>query len=123
MTPGEAAGRLLQALVLGGWLGLLYGLLAPLRQRAVWLGDLLFVAEAFREFLYLSFAVCAGDIRLPVTAGLPLGFLAVRGTLGPALDRAVSRIFNKIALFFGHVVRMLKKFLHFLKILFASVEK
>ena len=83
--PTQAAGCLLWALALGAGLGVVYGFLRPLRPRLTHLADLLFVVVAFYAWLYLSFAICHGQIRLAGTLGLAAGCVAWESTVGRAL--------------------------------------
>ena len=69
-APLIAARHLGSALLLGAGLGLFYGFLRPLRQRRTWLADSVFLTVFFWVWLYLSFALCGGDLRLGYTAGL-----------------------------------------------------
>ena len=62
MTPVTAARHFLIALAIGAGSGLLYGFWRPFRPR--WLGDLFFMFGFFYGWLWLSFGVCRGDLRL-----------------------------------------------------------
>ena len=86
MTPALAARRFLIALLLGCALGLYYGFLRPLRRKRHWPADLLFVAGALWVWIYLMFAVCAGDLRFGYTAGLFGGALLWEQVIGPLLQ-------------------------------------
>ena len=81
ITPGESALRFLWGLALGVGLGVCYDFLRPLRKKRNAPADLIFVVCAFLAWVYLSFGVCLGDIRVDITAALPLGALLWLGTL------------------------------------------
>ena len=100
---------LYQALLLGGWAGILFGFLRPLRPR--WLGELLFLAGLFRGWCFLGFDLWGGDLRLACTGayllGLALWILTFGRWLAPVfsgfwkgfsrLGRAFFLPFKKIA--------------------------
>ena len=94
MNPAEGIRFFGAALVIGAVLGLCYGLLRPFRPR--WLGDFIFVCLAFYGFLYLSFAVCRGDIRLGYTFGLLIGGIAFDCTLGRVIRKPIACIYRFI---------------------------
>ena len=122
-APADAAGRFLWACLLGAVLGLIYGFLRPMSRRRTILADGLFLAAAVWVWLYHSFAVCRGDIRLGCGAGLLGGGLAWELTLGRLLRPVFSgfwKLIGRLLAFIGH---RLKKILDFAKILFASGEK
>ncbi len=123
MRPETAAYRLLCSLLLGGLLGLYYGLLRPLRRRRQTPADLLFLLGAAVVWVYLGFGICGGDLRLGCCAGLLAGGLAWE--LGPG--RALRPVFSLFWKGVGQFAALLglpgKKLLHFAKILFASGEK
>ena len=73
IQPELAVRRFLIACLLGGGLGLLYGFLRPLRSRKGSFADGIFLLVTFYVWLYLSFSVCRGDLRLGYHAGLVLG--------------------------------------------------
>lgn len=127
MTPAQAAVRFGWGLVLGGGLGLLYGFLRPLRRRHQLLPDTLFIAAAFYAWLILSFPICQGDIRLGITAALPIGGILWEMTAGRVLRpvfclfwKVVFRIFSILSLPFKKIIGF---FLNFLKKVFAYIKK
>ena len=73
MTPSTAARRLLCSCVLGAALGLYYGFLRPLRPRRTFLADGLFLLGGVWTWVYLSFGICGGDIRMGYSLGLLAG--------------------------------------------------
>ena len=77
-SPAVAALRFCQALLLGAGLGLYYGFLQPLRPKRSFLSDLLFLPVFFWAWLYHSFALCGGDLRMGYCAGLILGIFWFR---------------------------------------------
>ena len=115
-APSLAAARFGVALLMGGGLGLIYGFLRPLRPRLTTLADLIFVGALSAAWLYLSFAVCQGDIRLGYTAGLGLGAMLWELTAG----RLLRPVFAIIWLPFQKIFHF---FCKFLKKLFASIKK
>ena len=95
--PALDGWRFLWACLLGLALGFFYVFLRPLRTRHSILADLLFFPVLFYVWLYLSFAICRGDIRIRYTAGLFVGAAAcgispqLRGDLFPFLwEKCVS---------------------------------
>ena len=100
-APETGAVSFLWACLLGAGLGILYGFLRPLRPKATWLADGFFVAAVLIVWLYLSFGICRGDIRLSYTAGLFLGAAVWEMTAGKWLRpvfrgfwRMISRIWT-----------------------------
>ncbi len=126
-APAQAVRWFGAALALGAVLGLLYGFLRPLRKKRSAPADLLFASALFYAWLYLSFAVCRGDIRLGCTLGLFLGTYAFDRTVGMLL-RPVFAVFWKIA---GDLLRLItfpirkifEKMRKIIKIVFASLKK
>lgn len=126
-TPAQAFYRFVMALGLGCGLGLYYGFLRPLRPKHTALSDLLFLPALGWAWLYLSFAVCGGDIRLGYTAGLGIGGLLWEWTLGRLLRpifAALWGIVEKIlALFCQPIKFFAKKAAKYLNFLLATVKK
>ena len=79
-APALFLQRYLAACALGVGLGVWYGFLRPVRPRT--LGDLLFLPILFWAWLYLSFGICKGDLRLGYCSGLLVGGLAWEWTVG-----------------------------------------
>jgi hypothetical protein len=126
-APEQAAFRFGCACLLGAALGVLYGFLRPLRIRRTFFADFLFVTGLVYAWLYLSFAVCRGDLRLGYTAGLFLGCFLWELTLGKLLRpvffgfwRIVGKVLGAITL---PVRKIFKKIHEIIKFLFASLEK
>ena len=118
MTPQVAAYRLAWSLGLGACMGLVDGVLGPLGRKRRYLVDGLLVLGFWWGWLYLSFAVCRGDIRLgcfwAMLAGMGLWRITAGRLLAPVFERAwkiLERIWE-ITLSPG------KKFLRNAKILF-----
>ena len=63
-SPATDARRFLSACALGFVLGIFYGALRPMRRRFPRTADLFFCAALVPAWLYLSFALCRGDLRL-----------------------------------------------------------
>ncbi|MBQ7801679.1 MAG: hypothetical protein IJ375_05080 [Oscillospiraceae bacterium] len=122
-APALAAERFALACLLGLPLGALYGFLRPLRPRRGTLADLLFVAAAAAAWLYLSFGICQGDLRLGYSAGLAAGGFCWEWTAGQLLRPVFSMFWQTIGRFWALLTLPAKKISHFLKILFASVKK
>lgn len=100
MTRPEIAGAALGAAVLLGLgLGLLYTLLFPLRRRKTGLADGVFLLGLFLTWVYLSFGICGGDIRLFQLLGLLGGaaaFYLIPGRgIQSAEEKAIRRIRQK----------------------------
>ena len=125
--PALDGWRFLWACGIGAILGVWYGFLRPLRPRHTVLSDLLFVPVLGYAWLYFSFAVCRGDIRLGYTAGLFIGAFLWEFTVGRLLRPVfqgvwwlVSRIWSG---FFGIFKKIFKKIRKNAKILFALWKK
>ena len=109
--------------LVGAGLGLWYAFLRPLRRRRTGFADVLFLLGAAWAWVYHSFAVCRGDLRLGYSAGLLLGAVLLNGSLGRLLEPVFDflwRILGKIletALFPGRI------FLGFAKKTVASAGK
>lgn len=125
--PALDGWRFLWACGIGAILGAWYGFLRPLRPRHTVLSDLLFLPALVYGWLYLSFAICRGDIRLGYTLGLLVGGCIWEWTAGRWLRpveqgfwRLISRIWNE---FWGVFKKFFKKILKNAKILFAIWKK
>lgn len=119
MPPEQAALRFGIACLLGAALGLFYGFLRPLRRRRVALWDGVFILGAFWAWIFLSFGVCGGDLRLGYTAGLFGGCLVFDLTVGrwlrPVFFGVWGILFRLIQGVIHPVCLVLKKFFHFAK--------
>lgn len=115
------------ACLLGLGLGILYGALHPLRRHHRHIADALFSAGLFYAWLYLSFAVCRGDLRLAYACGLPLGCISEERTLGRLLRPVYSKIWSILAHFLSLIFLFFKKifakFEIFVNFLFATGKK
>ena len=123
MTPAIAFWRLGCSLLLGGGLGLLYSFLRPLGNRHRILADVVFSLGAIWVWIYLSFAVCRGDIRIVYLFCMIGGILLWEITFGQWLRPVFSGIWRLFGGLFRFFLTPWKKFLKFVKILFASAEK
>lgn len=126
-TPILAAQRFGIACLLGVILGLYYGFLRPLRPKYTALSDSLFVLGAGWVWLYLSFAVCRGDLRLGYTAGLFAGGFGWEMTLGRALRPAFSFFWRGVGIALRFILFpfqiFLKKIVKIIKFLLAFGKK
>jgi hypothetical protein len=127
ITPEITLQRFAIALFLGAVLGVYYGFLRPLRPRFTTLSDLAFLPALFWVWLYHSFAVCGGDLRLGYSVGLLLGGLAWEMTAGRLLRpvfrgfwRGIGRV---TAFFLTPVKKFFKKTAKSSKFLLATVKK
>lgn len=123
MTPEVAAKRLLWSLGLGAAMGFLYGALGPLGRKRRHLADGLFVLGFWWEWLYLSFAVCQGDIRSGCFWAMLAGMGLWQLTAGRLLEPVFARVWKFLERTWGFFLYPGKKFLKNTKILFASAEK
>lgn len=125
--PALDGWRFLWGCGIGVILGVWYGFLRPLRPRHTFLSDLLFLPAMGYAWLYLSFAICRGDIRLGYTVGLLIGAYIWQWTVGRWLQpvfqgfwRLISKIWH---LFFEIFKNFFKKIRENAKILFAIWKK
>ena len=121
MTPEQAAYRFFWGLMLGAGLGLLYGFLRPLRRRVCWPADILFVGAAFYAWLYLSFAVCRGDIRIGITAALAIGALLWELPLGKLLRRPFAWFWRLSSRMISFLCSPFQKFFQIIMVFFKKV--
>ena len=92
-SPATDARRFLSACALGFVLGIFYGALRPMRRRFPRTADLFFCAALVPAWLYLSCALCRGDLRLGYTFGLFAG----KAGLGGGAGRIFPRMTNGVA--------------------------
>jgi hypothetical protein len=123
VTPAVSAYRLLTGLLLGGVLGVVYSFLLLPGEKHRHLMDLLFSAVSVWVWLYHSFSVCCGDIRVVYLLGMLTGLLLWKATAGTWLMPVFGVFWKFIGAVLGVFLFPWKKFLYFSKILFASVEK
>lgn len=122
-----SAGQLAAACLAGFGLGAVYALLRPLPKRMQGLADGLFILAFWYAWLQISFGLCAGDIRIIHLAGLLLGILAFRLTLGKLLQSAAGRFYRRLGATIRFLIAPVRKILiktgKSLKKLFASGKK
>ena len=113
ISPAQVAHRFVKLLLVGAALGLFYGALGPLRRRHPHWADLLFLPPLFYGWLYGSFAICRGDIRVAYTAAMALGAIGWCLTAG----RGLAPVFDALWHLAGRICRLLtlpvKKFFIF----------
>ena len=126
-VPAEAALRFLWGLAVGAILGICYDFLRPLRRRRHAPADCLFVLTAFLAWVWYSFQICAGDIRLGGTASLGLGMLLWLSTASMVIRKAfywfwlvIFQILSVLTLPFA---KIFKKIRIFMKKVFAYGKK
>lgn len=126
-SPELDVRRFAAAFLIGILLGIVDEFLFPLRQKKPWLSDLLFLPALGYGWLYVSFAVCRGDIRLGYTLGLLVGALAWKNSIAVLFRPIVARIWAGIFQIFTGFFRILKKFFKkvtiFENFLFSSWKK
>ena len=126
-TPIQAAWIAMVACLCGMGLGVVYSFLRPLRPKWTALADLLFLAALLYGWLWLSFAVCRGDLRFGYTACLFLGIFFWEMTLGKVLRKVFFGIWAVIWQIWGWiwwpVGKIFRKIAQFIKFLFASWKK
>ena len=128
MTPPSLLfSRFLIACLMGGLLGILYDILGifPRCLRQLW--DGIFIVFLFICGIRLGFGVCEGDLRPAYSAGLFIGFLIWRHTLGRPFRRLISLLRRAIgsvfAKFWVLCKKMSKNISVFCKKTFAIVKK
>ena len=125
--PALDGWRFLCACLIGLCLGFFYGLLRPLRPRHPWLSDLLFLPLMGYGWLYLSFAICRGDIRLGYSIGILLGVVVWEITVGKWLRpvfRGIWKLISRIwRVFWWPFEKIFKIFHKNAKKLFALWKK
>ena len=126
-VPAVAAHRVLWALAVGAFLGFCYDFLRPLRRKHHWPADLLFVVVSFMAWIWYSFQICRGDIRLGGTIALGMGILLWLGT-GSMVMRKVFywfwlAIFQILSVLTLPFVKIFTKMRFLLKKVFASGKK
>lgn len=111
--PALAVARFLRGCLLGIPAGIWYGFLRPLRPRFTALSDLLFLLGFYWCWIYFSFAVCRGDLRLGYAAGLFLGCFGFDRTAGRLLRPLFSLfwkgVFSVSETFTALIKKILKK--------------
>ncbi|MBQ8580318.1 MAG: spore cortex biosynthesis protein YabQ [Oscillospiraceae bacterium] len=122
-VPALAAYRFLCSIALGALLGLIYGFLRPPRRRCPGLLDGLFLLAAGWVWLYLSFGICGGDLRLGGSAGLFLGAMAWEWSAGKLLRPVFEEFWKIIARILVLLAVPTKKILKFAKKILASGKK
>jgi hypothetical protein len=128
MTPPSLLfSRFLVACLMGGILGIVYDFLGAFPRRLRHLTDGIFILFLFACGIQLGFGVCEGDLRPAYSAGLFVGFLIWRHTLGRLFRRLLALIsgffrgvFSKI---WGLCKKMSKNISVFCKKTFAIVKK
>ena len=113
MTPSTAARRLLCSWVLGAALGLYYGFLRPLRPRRTFLADGLFLLGGVWTWVYLSFGICGGDLRLGYLGAMVSGVFLFDRTAGRLLCPLFSGFWKLCGKFCRKLLVPWKKFLVF----------
>ncbi len=86
ITPAEAAGRFVPALVLGCMLGMVYGFLRPVRRGRGVVTDLVFLLFLLGAWMQLGFRFCRGDLRPAYTLTLLLSVYLWDRTVGRWLE-------------------------------------
>ena len=97
MTVELALWRLGCSVLLGGVLGILYGALRPFGRHHRHLADGIFSLAAVWGWIWISFAVCRGDIRTVYLLGMGAGIFLWEKTFGFWLRPVFSGIWR----FFG----------------------
>ena len=110
-SPAVAAHRLWVSLLLGCALGIYYGFLRPLRRTA--LRDALFLCGLFPAWLWQSFALCRGDLRLGYLAGLLGGIWLWDRFPGRFLRAPFALFWKGMASIWGLFLLPLKNFVKF----------
>ena len=125
--PAETAVRFVQACLLGGGLGLVYGFLRPLRPRFTALADGIFLIAMLWVWLYLGFAICRGDLRLGYTAGLAVGAVVFDRTAGIWIRPVFWGFWRGLGSIWGWLTQPVKNFFKksadFAKKIFSSAGK
>ena len=110
MSPQLAAHRFACSFLLGAALGVWYGFLRPLRKRHRSFSDLLFLGPLYWAWVYLSFAICRGDIRVGYFFGLLSGVVCWELTAGWCLRPVFSGIWKGLSRIWEKILLPAKKF-------------
>lgn len=126
-VPAQAALRVLWGLAVGAILGVCYDFLRPLRRRHHTPADGIFMLAAFAGWVWYSFQICAGDIRLGGTVSIGMGIALWLGTVSMVTRRifywfwlVIFQIFHFLTLPLG---KFFQKMRHFAKKVFAYGKK
>jgi len=126
-VPAVAAQRVLWALAVGAFLGLCYDFLRPLRRRHHAPADTVFVLAALMAWVWYSFKICGGDIRMGGTVTIGLGILLWLGTASIVVRKVFYwfwlAIFRFLRAFTHPLVKIFKKIRLLLKKVFAYGKK
>ena len=106
---GMNALTFLWALLLGLPLGLLYSFLRPLRGGLTCLADLGFSLGLMAGWVYLTFGICGGDLRMGHLAALGAGFWLWEITLGRCLRGFFRGFWTVIFRILGFLPRRFRK--------------
>jgi hypothetical protein len=110
MTPPElTAGYLLWSAALGLILGIVYAFLAPLRKKLLSLADGIFVLTTFCLWIYFSFAICGGSLRVGYWAGFAAGGFFSYLTLGRLFAPTFALFWRCVFAFLSFPLKLLKK--------------
>ena len=128
MTDPIVAARLFAAaLLLGCCAGVWYGFLRPLRPRHRALSDLLFLPVLFWVWIWHSFYLCRGDIRIGNALGILLGIVLWEASIGKLLRPVFAFIWKCVGAIFRFLLYPVKIFLkksgNLIKLLLLSAKK
>ena len=127
IPPSQAAWQFAVACLYGFGLGVIYDTLRPLRPKRTALADTLFVIALFYAWLRLSFAICRGDPRLGISAGLFVGMGLWRVTFSKAFRRIFLKFLRLLWKLLAWITLPIGKFFQKMnkitKFLFASWKK
>ena len=123
VTPAEGVWRLVCSVLLGMALGPGYDFLRPLAVKHPHLADLLLAPLVLWVWLYVSFAVCRCDIRMVYTLGMLGGLVFWELTAARWLRPVCFCFWKQMGAIVCFLLIPWKKFLKFVKIMFASVKK
>jgi hypothetical protein len=123
MTPAAQAGQFITGVLLGCGVGIFYGFLRPVQRKLPHLTDLFFSIVVIWVYLFHSFAICKGDLRLVYLAAGVVGALGWDKLFGRWLQPVFDGFWHMIGFFLRPFWKIFKKIGDFAKKILATAKK